>query len=79
MVSIQHDTTSGTDVGTHAQTFLDHGTTRRAVLRGELWRNRYHRNTMHVPVVSHPPEERAPTRIVNTLGEFAVPHHVAYL
>src|SRR6266699_3373117 len=79
VVPVKYQPASGADVCAHGQGLLDDPPAAAALLGGEGWLHRQHRNALQEAVVSHPPQEGSPTRIVNTLGEMPVALHVAYL
>ena len=79
VISIEHDTTYGTDVCTYTQRLRDHRATGTTSLAGILRLNRHDSDTIQSAVVVHPPDERPPTSIVNALGKVMVFDHVAYL
>ena len=50
-----------------------------AFLAAEVRFHRQHRASVEHPIVLHPAQERAPSRIVDGLGEVPVALHVPYL
>ena len=50
-----------------------------ALLAGEVLFHRQHLDSVEHPIVLHPAQERAPSGIVDGLGEVPVALHVAYL
>ena len=78
VVSIQHDTAGRTDMGTHAQAFLDHCATLRTVLRGEGRLDRDARDIVHRGIVLHPLQELAPTGVIDRFGKAAIACHIGY-
>jgi hypothetical protein len=79
MITIKHNATLSTNVGTNRQGFLDDRATLRTHLTGVLWWNCYDWNVMQSPIVFQPVGECAPTCIVDRFGKFPVVYHIANL
>ena len=66
-------------MGTNTQRLLHESTTGATFLAGEVRCDCNDRNVVRDTIGFHPGEERAPSCIMNALGEMMVPDHVAYL
>ena len=62
-------------MGAHAQTLLDVCATSAALLGREARRNPHHHMTGSLSLIREDVEKRAPTGVVNTLGEMEVARH----
>jgi hypothetical protein len=72
---IFHETTGRTEMGPHAQALLDVLATSAALLGRIARRGSYHHVTSSRGLVREDAEKRAPTRIMNALGETVIARH----
>ena len=79
VVPVEDESASRADVRPHREGLLDDPPTSATCLTGEGGFHRQHRDRMKHPIVLHPAQERAPSRIVDGLGEVPVALHVPYL
>lgn len=79
MISIKHQATTRTDMGTSAKTFLYPFATAGTILRGKTGRDGHNRHARYLPIVAEPLKELTPCHVTNALGEVMIPDEVGDL
>ena len=79
VVSIKHQPTTRTDVGSHGEAFLDTCATGATILTREGWLNRDDGDSMYLSIVGEPREETSPRGVTDGLGQLVVLHEVGDL